>query len=204
MLNYVYIDESGDLGLQGSKYLILSALLVDNPVDLDRIIKNMRRNKFKKELKKAQEIKANNSSKEVISHMLAKLNEVKNAKIFYMVLEKRKLISEYLKDNKSKLYNYVAGKLARHIILNETDVEIRIDKSKGKQLLREDFNNYFLKNLMEKSAIRKAMIFHSYSHSWSGIQFADVLAWACFQKFEHNNAEYVDLVKLDQEVYHVW
>lgn len=204
MLKYVYIDESGDLGLNGSKYLILSALIVDNIVDLDRIIKNMRRNKFKKELRKAQEIKANNSSKEVIRHMLTKLNEVKNAKIFYVVLEKKKVISEYLKDNKSKLYNYVAGKLARNITLNEVDVEIRIDKSKGKQLLREDFNNYFLKNLLEKSGIRKATIFHSYSHSWSGIQFADVLAWACFQKFERNNAEYVDLIKLEQEVYHIW
>ena len=147
MLNYIYIDESGDLGLGGSKYLILSALLIDNPADLDRIIKNMRRNKFKKELRKAQEIKANNSSKDVIRYMLLKLNEVKNTKIFYMVLEKNKIMSEYLKDNKSKLYNYVAGKLARNIVLNEIDVEIRIDKSKGKQLLREDFNNYFLKTV---------------------------------------------------------
>ena len=204
MLNYIYIYESGDLGLGGSKYLILSALLIDNPADLDRIIKNMRRNKFKKELRKAQEIKANNSSKDVIRYMLLKLNEVKNTKIFYMVLEKNKIMSEYLKDNKSKLYNYVAGKLARNIVLNEIDVEIRIDKSKGKQLLREDFNNYFLKNLKEKSGIRKATIFHSYSHSWSGIQFADVLAWACFQKFEHNNGEYIDIVQLEQEVYHVW
>jgi len=31
----MYIDESGDLGLHGSKYLVLSALLVDNPVDLE-------------------------------------------------------------------------------------------------------------------------------------------------------------------------
>ncbi|MFH1199805.1 MAG: hypothetical protein V1708_01935 [Candidatus Micrarchaeota archaeon] len=35
-------------------------------------------------------------------------------------------------------------------------------------------------------------------------QFADMLAWACFQKFEHSDSEYVDLVKLPQEVSHVW
>ena len=50
MLSYMYIDESGDLGDNDgcSKYLVISALLIKNPNKLDRIIKNMRRNKFKK------------------------------------------------------------------------------------------------------------------------------------------------------------
>jgi len=200
----MYIDESGDLGTKGSRYLVLSALIVDDYSKLDRIIKNMRRNKFKKQLKKVHEIRANKSSKEIINYMLKKLNEVENAKIFYIVLEKKKIISEYLKNNKHRLYNYVAGKLARQIILNDIDVVIRIDKSKGKQLLQHDFNNYFLRNLLERSIPRRVEMHHSYSHSWSGLQFADVLAWSCFQKFEHNNSEYIDLIKLEQEVYHVW
>ncbi len=204
MLNYIYIDESGDLGLKGSKYLVISALIISAPAKLDRIIKNMRRNKFKKELRKAQEIKANKSSKEIIINMLTKLNDIEGAKVIYMVLEKKKLISDYLKGDKHKLYNYVAGRLARQIVLNETDTEIRIDKSKGKPVLRGDFNNYFLKNLNEKSSVRKAEIHHSYSHSWSGLQFADVLAWACFQKFEHDNSFYIDLLTIEQEVYHTW
>jgi len=200
----MYIDESGDLGMNGSKYLVLSALLVDNPLDLDRIIKNMRRNKFRKQLKKSHEIKANKSSDEIRRYMLDKLNEVKNATIFYIVLEKKKIFSAFLKNNTDKLYNYVAGKLGRYIILENIDVEIRIDKSKGKQLLRDDFDRYFTRNLKEKSRCGNITIFHSYSHSWSGIQFADILAWACFQKFEHNNSEYIDLINLEQEVYHVW
>lgn len=206
MWKYLYIDESGDLGLGkgSSNFLILSALLIDNPADLDRIIKRMRRNKFKKELKKAQEIRANKSSDAVRRHMISQLNLVKNVKVFYIVLEKKKLYSDYLKNNKNKLYNYVAGKLARNIVLTNIDVEIRIDKSKGKQLLREDFNGYFLNNLEDNCTSIKCKIEHSYSHSWSGLQFADMLAWACFQKFEHNDNSYVDLLKIQQEVYHVW
>lgn len=200
----MYIDESGDLGMKGSKYIVLSALLVGEPRRLERIIKNMRRNKFRKHLRKAHEIKANKSSEEVISYMLQKLNDVPKAKIFYIVLEKKRLYSEYLRNNKDKLYNYVAGKLAKNIILDNLDVEIRIDKSKGKQLLREDFNDYFLRNLHEKSMLNSVKIYHSYSHSWAGLQFADILAWACYQKFEHDNTRYVDLIKLEQEVYHIW
>jgi hypothetical protein len=204
VLNYIYIDESGDLGEEGSKYLVISALIISDPAKLHRIIKNMRRNKFKKQLRKAQEIKANKSSREIITHMLKKLNEVDGIKVTHMVLEKKKLFSDYLKGDKNKLYNYVAGRLARQMILNGTDAEIRIDKSKGKQILRENFNNYFLRNLHEKSSVRKAEIHHSYSQSWPGLQFADILAWACFQKFEHGNSAYLNLLTIEQEVYHVW
>lgn len=178
--------------------------MIDEPHDLKRIIKNMRRHKFRKQLKKATEIRANKSSSEIIRYMIKKLNEVRGAKVFYIVLEKKKLFSKYLKKDKHKLYNYVAGKLARNIILNNVDIEIKIDKSKGKQLFQKDFNEYFERNLKEGCKIIKCKIEHSYSHSLSGLQFADILAWACFQKFEHNNNEYIDLLTIEQEVYHVW
>jgi hypothetical protein len=200
----MYIDESGDLGPKGTNYMVLAALLIDEPRQLERIIKNMRRHKFRKELRKAMEIKANKSSDAVIRHMLLKLNEVKGAKVFYIILEKKKLFSDYLKNNKHKLYNYVAGKLAKNIILNNADVEIRIDKSAGKQLLQQDFNSHFAKNLQDRSSQLRIRIEHSWSHCWAGLQFADVLAWSCFQKFEHGNSEYVDMIKVEQEVYHVW
>ena len=164
-MTYIFIDESGDMGSGGSKYLVLSALIIEDYSSLGRMIKNMRRHKFRKELRKASEIKANRSSDELRRYMLKKLNKVKNARVLYIVLEKKKLYSEYLKNNKHKLYNYVAGKLARQIILDNVNVEIRIDKSKGKQILREDFNNYFLISLNERSTINKATVHHSYSHS---------------------------------------
>ncbi len=204
MFKYIYIDESGDLGEAGSKYMILSALIIEDSKELDRIIKNMRRNKFKKELKKINEIKANKSSNSVRKYMLEKLNSVKNIKIIYVVLEKKKLMSEYLKNNKEKLYNYVAGKLAKQLSLEDARVEIRIDKRQGKLLLQQDFNSYFIKCLTERSHPSKIIIEHSYSHNWAGLQFADMLAWACFQKFEYNNNSFVDLIKVEQEVYHVW
>lgn len=71
-------------------------------------------------------------------------------------------------------------------------------------MLQEDFNQYFERCLREKSQIYKVIIQHSYSHSWPGLQFADLLAWAAFQKVEHNNSEFIDLLEIQQEVYNVW
>ena len=203
---YAYIDESGDLGTKegSSKFLILTALIVHDPLDLSRIIKNMRRNKFKKELRKATEIKANKSSDNVIRYMLNKLNSIRYAKIHHIVLDKSRLYSEYLKSDKHKLYNFIAGKLASSLIMEDCKVQIKIDKSKGNLFLQEDFNDYFEKKLKEKSKNVECKIEHSYSHSWSGLQFADILAWACFQKFEYNNESFLNELTIEQEINQIW
>jgi fatty acid-binding protein DegV len=204
MVRYLFIDESGDLGLNGSRYLVLSCLIVSDEKPLERIIKNARRRTFKKELRKACEIKANKSSPEVIKHFLKKLNEVPDARVIYIVLEKKRVFSRYLQDNKHKLYNYVAGKLARYLELEGEHAIMRIDKSKGKQMLQEDFNSYFENNLKQHSKVASLEIHHSYSQSWDGLQFADLLAWAMFQKFERGNDEYVDLITIEPDIFHVW
>lgn len=202
----MYIDESGDLGFKegSSKFIIISALVVDDNRELDRIIKNMRRNKFKKELSKMSELKAYKMYDYIKIYMLKKLNSVKNIKIFHMVLEKRKVFSEYLKEDKHKLYNFVAGKLAKNILMGDINMEIKVDKSKGNIFLQKDFNDYFRKMLEQGSDGMKCKIEHSYSHSWSGLQFADLLAWCCFQKFENNDSSYLEKLNIEQEFYTVW
>jgi len=198
----MYIDESGDLGKQ-SAFFVIAALLVKDSHKLDKIIKNMRRNKFKRQLKKASEIKANKSKPEIIKYMLKKLNDNPKTKVFFIILKKEKCYSSFLNNDKHKLYNYVAGKMAANITL-ESDVIIRIDKSKGKQMLRDDFDRYFKNKLLHQSSVINIEIHHSYSHSWGGLQFADILAWSAFQKVEHKNNEYIDLLNIEKEVFEVW
>src|SRR3990167_9332576 len=115
---YMYIDERGDLGFdqKSSKFLVISALMIDDYRELDRIIKNMRRNKFKKEL--------------------AKMSELKAYKLY-----------DYIKI--FMLYKFIAGKLAKNILMNDIDVDIKIDKSKGNMFLQKDFNDYFKARLKE-------------------------------------------------------
>ncbi|WP_393970671.1 DUF3800 domain-containing protein [Oxyplasma meridianum] len=194
--NYIYIDESGDLGLSGkaSKVLVISALISQCPKQLDRIITNARRNKFKKELAKAKEIKFNKSSQELKEWLIRKLNDANGCWATHCILIKEKVYSPYLKNDKNKLYNYVAGSIADNIKLDSYDVEVRIDKSKNKALLREDFNQYFEVKLRNGSNIRKLDIFHSHSKNFSGIQLADILAGSTYQKYNNSNSYFVDVI----------
>ncbi len=195
---YIYIDESGDLGLseKSSKVLVISALITDNPGQLDRIIKNARRYKFNRELRKAKEIKFTKSSLELREYLIEKMNETTVCQGIHCIMDKGKLYSKYLRGNKHKMYNFVAGSMASAIILDSDNVEVRIDKSKGKYILRTDFNQYFEQKLRIGSNIGKINIFHSHSENFSGIQLVDILSGSVYQKFNNTNSIYVDKIDL--------
>ncbi|MBI2542327.1 DUF3800 domain-containing protein [Candidatus Woesearchaeota archaeon] len=203
MERYVYIDETGDLGEKGSKYFVITAIWVDNPAFLERIIKNMRRNKFKKELKNASEIKANDSSAELIMHTLKKFMEIESAHAQSIILEKKKLYSQFLKSDKHKLYNFVCSHLA-NISVDSRRLTMRIDRSKGKQTLIEDFNKYMEMKFKEARWAREIEIYHSWSHAWPGLQIADIVSWAVFHKFEHGNDIYFRVIEKKVNVAHLW
>jgi hypothetical protein len=203
MDRYVFIDETGDLGETGSKYFIITAIWIDEPAPFDRLIKNMRRHKFHKELSKACEIKANNSSSELVKYILKKFSEMDSVHAQSIILEKKKIYSAYLKGNKDKLYNFVCGHLA-NIAIDSKRLILRIDKSKGKQSLVEDFNCYIERKFKEARWTRDLECYHSWSESWSGLQIADVVSWAVFQKYEWDNDYYLRIIEKKTNLVHVW
>ncbi len=201
----IFIDESGDLGKKGSKYFLITALIINDEKPFDRLIKNIRRNKFKKQLKKAIELKASDSSIELINYLLNKLSKLD----FYcvsVVILKEKNFSSYLTNNNHKLYNFVSGKLALNLelIKNEKNLEIYIDKSKRKSDLRKDFDQYFNNNLRQSGINAKSIIKHSYSHNFNCLQIVDFISWAIFQKFEYANDELVNKLSSKLEIHQIW
>lgn len=206
----MYLDESGCLGLEnGSEYFLIGCIITkSDTTELTKLLDATRKKeRFKKELKKAKlnEIKGNKCSKELNSFVLKQLNKLKDTQYFCAVLEKEKLYSAYLMQNPHKRYNYVAGLLASIINLETDNLEIYVDKSKGKKLLREDFNQYFEKYLKIGSDINNITIKHTYSHGWAGLQFADMLSWSCFQQFEHGDDSFLRIIDEEKITIHkIW
>lgn len=201
---YIFIDESGDLGDDGSKYFIITAIWTEKSELFDRLIKNIRRFKFRKVLRKVNEIKANSSSHELREHILKKFNEIDGIKGHAIILEKKKVFSKYLKDDKHKLYNYVCGVLASTMTFESKHLVVRIDRSKGKQALRDDFDGYIIRKCTENDINRRVEVYHSWSHAWSGLQIVDFISWAVFQKFEYNNDYYHKLIEKKINIYFLW
>ncbi|MBS3106169.1 DUF3800 domain-containing protein [Candidatus Woesearchaeota archaeon] len=184
-----FIDESGDLGERGSRYFIITAIWADDSNIFDRLIKHARRGKFRKELRTTKEIKAAHSSKELISYLLKKFSNIRTAHVRAVVLKKRGAFGDT-----ERAYATICGNLAP-MSIDASKLTLHIDRLKSKQRFIDDFNRYIGGKFKEARWFRNVEIFHSWSHAWPGLQIADVVSWAVFQKFEHGNEEFFKLIE---------
>jgi hypothetical protein len=187
----VFVDESGDFGFTSasSKYIILAALILENQFQLDNILKKMRRYTFKMVLNGVTEIKANQSSPSIKSYMIAKLNQIDPAEIFFAIIEKK----EFLPPSTSltifkrlliTLYDYLTSM---------KDVYIIIDKSYSKDAFDREFKPIFIQGGIKENVVE---VIQGLSHNWSGLQFADLLVWTCFRKYEHHDDVLFDEISI--------
>jgi len=190
-INYIYIDESGDLGLRGSKYFSIAAVITDEPKILNRIIKKLRQTKLKKKIKQLPEIKANNSNRIIKEYVLKKVNSA-NCQIFAIVVDKSKILSR-LYEVKDKLYNYLCGILLDTIDIKYGKIIITIDKKHTNSLIREDFNNYIKKKIGCKDI--KVEIYHKPSYSSNELQVADFVVWSINRKFNTGDDYYYKIIE---------
>ena len=202
MTIFIFGDESGDLGLNGSHYFILSLIKFSNENEykkLKYLLKKVRRHKFHKILKTQKEIKGYKSCDELIFYLLEKSKTI-NYETCSIVFDKKKPKNKLLLQNyhQDKIYSKMVFRLLK--IINITDYfNLILD-----QFILPSNEEKFKKTLIEKfgETIYKSKIRHSNSEKWKGIQFVDLIAWSCFQRFERNNTEYLEKLKNKHEIYY--
>lgn len=193
MFNYIYIDESGDLGEHGSPYFIVVSVLTENPLELNRIIKKIRQRKLKKKLKELREIKANNSNRIIRESILNSICKTSCSIIALAV--KKESIAKHLFDVKEKLYNYLCGILISKIPVSSKKVIIVIDKKHTNSLLRNDFNNYIRNSILALKNDIDIEISHLSSDCSNELQAVDFIAWSIHRKFNLKDDSYFKIIK---------
>lgn len=192
----MFLDESGELGFNfnkgSTKFFTITLLIcgVREEQELQRVIKKIRKRVLRKELKKSNEIKWNNSSDDIKKKIFERIERI-NFEVFTIILDKSK-VYDYLKDKKHKLYNYLSN-----LIIAECSIdgkfELIVDRSKNKRSLRDDFDNYIRNNL--KRECSNLIIQHADSKSNGGLQVLDFISGAIFNKYEFNNLEFYNKIK---------
>ncbi|WP_298535567.1 DUF3800 domain-containing protein [uncultured Methanobrevibacter sp.] len=191
-MNYIFIDESGDLGFKtsSSHYFILVAILVSNPKKLDNLVKNTYR-KYKRRIYKSNELKATKTPNDINMDIIVKLNKIDN-KVFAIVFEKSNIYKLDFQNDINILYDILASKLANLIEINDKTVII-VDKNKN-QIQIKNFNEVFKKNLNNLKNHPISFI-HANSINYKGLQIADLLSWSIYQKYENKNDAFEKLIE---------
>lgn len=203
----VYVDESGDLGFsdKSTKFFVVAYIISNSGVSIrtrmKRILKKLH-NKGKYHFSR-NELKFSRMNRECRITVLEQIC-ASDAEIGVVIVEKEQVLQR-LRDDSPRLYNYF---LVHHImsalvprIETEQRVNIVFDKSLPKKQI-DAFNKYLLEkasylSYLEGNKFPSERIYsqHIDSEIEPCLQAADAVAGAYFQKYEHGNGLYVDLLK---------
>ena len=188
----VFIDDSGDPGFSFEKgssiFFIIAAVIFRDTLEAEKTairIKEERRalgfpdNDFEFKFCK---------SKKIVREKF--LDAVKNFdfKIRYLIVDKRVIKSEDLKENKDLFYSYAIKMLLKNSDGSVLDAKIKIDGS-GDREFRRSFSTYLRKSLNsnEKKIVNNLKLVDSKKDVL--IQLADMVAGSEFRYYEHKNTK---------------
>ena len=189
MKKYIYLDESGDLGInseKSSKTFVIALLITADNLSLARCVKKTRQ-KMHKQMSAIPELKAFKSDEKTRNRLLNEFSKT-NSDIHYIVLDKLKNKGLF-KEHKHKLYNYIAASIVNEIHLVSSDkIELVVDRRKLKLIEKEEFDKQVLQAFSgSKTNVR---ISHRDSCSCKELQVVDFIAWSIFRKYELKDEEY--------------
>lgn len=193
----VFIDESGDAGFKiekgSSVYFIISAVIFTDSLEAEKMavaIKEMRR---KEGFSDNVEFKFNKSKRRVREIFFETIKPF-NFKIRYLIVDKRKIKSEELKNNKNSFYSFLIKMLLEHSNNTILNARIKIDGS-GDRIFRRNFSVYLRKHLncKDKKIMQNLKFVDSKENVL--IQLADMVAGSERRYFEYKNT------KNDAEIY---
>ncbi|MDP1845936.1 MAG: DUF3800 domain-containing protein [Candidatus Moranbacteria bacterium] len=174
----VFIDDSGDAGFKLNKgsteYFVISAVIFDDNLEAEKTavaIKELRRNiGFSDKV----EFKFNKSKKKVRENFLQTVNKFK-FRIRSLVVDKKIIRSDELKNNKDSFYSYMIKTLLKYNNTTISDASIKIDGS-GDRVFRRSFVAYLRKQLNSRQTkiIKQCRLVNSKSNVL--IQMADMIA----------------------------
>ncbi|MDR3063011.1 MAG: DUF3800 domain-containing protein [Methanobrevibacter sp.] len=194
------LDESGNMGSIENQFFIISILqLRANSYLKLRKIRDLLNKKFKRELRRNNEIKFHSHSNKFIKKALTILNET-NFHAYSIVMDKNNALNKTLlkKYPYNEIYIDMVIDLLERINLKNSFI-LRIDQSLPRKHVKK--LNSYIKNNPNIIFTENCEIFHNNSANYLSIQFADLISGSCFQYFEKGNLEFIDIFKDKHETY---
>lgn len=191
----VFIDDSGDAGFKlnkgSSRFFVISAVIFDDNLEAEKTAVAIKEIKRKLHFSDWVEFKFNKSRRNVREEFLKTVNQF-DFKIRCLVIDKKIIKSQELKNNRNSFYGYAIKTLLKYNNNSILDASIKIDGS-GDRVFRKSFLTYLRKQLNSKQCkiARNCKLIDSKNNVL--IQMADMIAGS-IRRFYDND-------KTDSEIY---
>ena len=206
-MRYLYLDESGDLGLDlskqnSSKYFSITLLSLPqeqvNKKFIYAVKKTLKRklNKSKYKKRYIQEIKASSTTLDIKKYFYSQVQDL-NWQLYSIVIDKQFYLRN-IHDSNTSLYDWGVVQLLDCLPLMKFKhdcIDFYFDKSKKNKEISQ-FNEIVKKRLTKRFLSSPQIYFHHHcSQEVFGLQAADLFSWGLFQKYEKENLSWYSYFK---------
>jgi len=182
----VFIDDSGDPGFKlnrgSSSHFIISCVIFDDELEAEKTAITIK--EFRRKIKKTDryEFKFNKCSKNDIKVFLLAISK-HDFRIRAIVVDKKKVISEELKNKVDSFYNYFIKLVLEHNGGKIKNAKIRLD-GHGNRVFRREATTYLRNNLNTKNKrILRDFKFRDSKRDVL-VQLADMVAGSISRKYQ--------------------
>lgn len=206
----IYLDESGDLGLDVSKagttrHFVITLLVCDSRQASDGFrfaVRRTMKNKLRSKKGAVGEIKGSETLLSVKRYFFRHVPQ-NGWRLYTVIIDKVRLLEKLSAPiDPHRIYNFMARLILSRISFADADgaVTLVVDRSKGREGIRA-FNDYIANHLAGFLPLKVPLnIYHEPSHVNSGIQAVDLFSWGILRKYEFSEEVWYDDFKRMIEV----
>lgn len=196
---HVYLDESGDLSFDftkkgTSKFFIITILMVENKVILDRLIKkvNLEVVRMSKGKSTPNMLHASKQSDKIRIKLLKELI-LKDVQIDYICIDKTKN-PKYLSADIHKLYLDLTISLIDNVLKKNHLLSNKILLTASKRETNKDLNEKFINGVTEYFD-NEILVDLKIPQNEKGLQVVDFCSWSVFRKYEFGDDSFYKIFK---------
>lgn len=189
-LQYGYLDESGDVALfSGSRYLVVAILITQDPRPIELHVKRARKSLGRKA--SAEELKAADLEMIVTERLLAALMD-EDIEIVATIVDKRAILRP--PQDTEEIYREAVAEAVKRCVERHPRLELWLDKRYTKPTLRDRLEKTIREGVADLTH-QVILIHQEDSRKQKGLQAADHVAWALFQKYEREDDSLYQVIK---------
>lgn len=192
---FVYIDESGDTGFKfdrgSTRYFIVTLLLVEDPIPLQRVIDELRASVgFAPHV----EFHFASSSSAIRERFLQAIQPLE-FNVRALIIDKQLMTRPHMRKRET-FYNYVVRLCLTYDSGVITDATLVLDESVQSKKAKREFRTYLRRILnTDTSPAKVRRVIYRRSHTDNLIQVADMICGAIYAAYERNEPRYRQIIR---------
>lgn len=197
---YIYVDETGDLGLtkKSGKYFIIGLVVIKNPREINIWMRRIRSKKLQRKERKKSEIKACSARDEFKKYFYTHLKKL-NFSITLIIVNKNKISKRFIKEQ-GLVYLHMVEEGIKNIIKKEKknikQIILTIDRKHFQKLTKEAFNTALKESLLIHYKLHSDLrIHHTDSSTDKVLQFIDFIVYATGKKYNMTDNKWHEYIK---------